>query len=124
MTESAHAGKTVHCRHPDDDSIEDPDQTELTFESHGQFVSSPRGDDRHGTPVESRFESSALRFDCPDCDAVRWVCPICSDHLDPSNDGAHKAPGWYYGEFTDSALACGNCNQEEAARQAREPTSR
>jgi rubredoxin len=124
MPESAHAGKTVHCRHPDDDSIEDPDPTELTFETHGQFVSNPRGDDRHGTPIERRFEASALRFDCPDCDAVRWVCPICSDHLRPDSSDVYHAPGWYYGKLTGDALACGNCNQEEAPRQHRGPVSR
>jgi len=122
MSDRPHAGKAVVCRHPDDDSIDNT--TELTFEEHGRFVSSPRGEDRHGTPVRSRFESSALRFNCPDCGVVRWVCPVCSDHLDPDDTGAHNAAGWFYGESTGDALACHNCNAKEAARQARQLTGR
>lgn len=112
----AHTGKQLTCRHPDDDSIDD--LTTLDFDRHGRYVQSPRGEDRHGTALRDRFEQSALRFDCPDCGATRWVCPVCSDHLkDDADRNAHRAAGWFYGESTGDALACHNCNAAEAARQ-------
>jgi len=116
---SAHETKSVTC-HAD---LGDGDvcDAELTFEDHATFVQSPRGEDRHGNDVRDRFESSAIRFDCPDCGASKWVCPVCTDHLleDPP-DHATATPGWFVGESTGDRIACHNCNQAESARQMRQ----
>jgi hypothetical protein len=113
----AHDGKVTTCHHPNDDDLDEP--TEVNFADHGSYVRSPHGKDRHGTDLRDRFDQSALRFDCPTCGVTTWVCPVCSDHLDPSVEDAHHAPGWFYGDSTGDALACHNCNSQEAARQER-----
>jgi hypothetical protein len=112
MTSSAHVGKTVVCSH--DDSPDIDDLTELTYEDNGRFVSTPRGEDHYGTDLRHRFESSALRFDCPDCDRTFWVCPVCSE---PDDSDDNSPAGWFVGESTGDQIACHNCNQAEAARQ-------
>lgn len=108
----AHAGKSVNCYGPLDDDDDNHDQRTLTYEENGRFVRSP--------PSDAGVESSALRFDCPECDRVVWVCPVCSEHLKDDADNPHHAPGWFYGDSTGEAIACHNCNAAEAARQSRE----
>lgn len=122
QNESPHAGKTVRCGTAlDDDGDPAPDDanpgkfpsvcdTELTFEEHGRYVSSLPGS------VRDRFQQSALRFDCPECGGVTWVCPVCSDEDD------NTPPGWFRGDSTGDQLACHNCNAQEAARQRQEPS--
>jgi len=105
MSESAHAGKTVHCRHPEDDVEE---ERTLTFEEHGQFHSS-------GFPRD-RFEAAGLKFTCPDCGHVFWLCPICSDEADRSPAGWIDSEN-ERGDFEQ--VPCHNCNGEEVARQRR-----
>jgi len=112
----AHKHKRIRCHGP----VAGPDGdcgTELNYADHGRYVKRPRGRDLRDQDLRDRFEQSALRFDCPDCGATLWTCPVCSDHLDPSVDGAHTAPGWYYGDSTGDALPCHNCNREEVVRQ-------
>lgn len=84
-------------------------EAELNEEDHGQFIRSPRGEDRHGTRLEDRFEMGCIRLTCPECGTVHHVCNMCHDE-----DGG---PGWYRGESTGDLLACDNCNAREAARQ-------
>lgn len=126
----AHSGKTVRCggeltdeegeplvreqelpdNHPDAPGTHEVVQrcdTILEYDEHGRYVSSPPAS------VRDRFESSALRFDCPDCGNTTWVCPVCSDEDDNS------PPGWFRGESTGEQIACHNCNAKEAARQSR-----
>jgi len=114
---SVHDPKEVTCHHRD--ALTAVDATTMSFRANGRYVSSPSGEDRHGNQLTDRFASSALRFDCPTCGATHWSCTVCSDHLDPDDPSAHPAPGWFYGDSTDAALACHNCNQAEAARQRR-----
>lgn len=77
----------------------------LTFEEHGSFVRSP--------PRDLGFESAALRFDCPECEQVHWMCPVCSDPDD------HSPAGWFRGESSGETLPCINCNQEEISARKR-----
>lgn len=109
MSQSAHAGKRVRCVAETGDTNEHGNpvlcETTLTFEEHGRFVrSDPRPDG---------FEAAALRFDCPECGAERWLCPVCSEQDENS------PPGWFRGESTGDLIACHNCNAAEAARQDR-----
>lgn len=106
-TDDPHAGKTVSCFGGQDG---DHDREELTFEKHGRFVSTPPGD------VRDRFESSALRFDCPECERTFWVCPVCSDESDRSPGGWIDSEN-ERGHFEQ--IPCHNCNQEEVAAQRR-----
>lgn len=123
MSKSAHAGMEINCHAERTDEEGEPILNDhgnpelcdavLNWNDHGRYVQHPRGEDRNGTRLEDRFEQSALRFDCPDCGAVHWRCPVCSD------EGG--APGWFRGESTGDMLACHNCNAKEAARQQRSP---
>lgn len=105
---STHNGKTVTCHGPLDDDAETHEGVTLTFEDHGRFVRSP--------PRSEGFESSALRFDCPECGRTVWVCPVCSDHLKDGAD-AYRAPGYFRGETSGEVIPCHNCNQSEVAAQ-------
>jgi len=109
MTESAHAGKTIRCPGHDDD--EQYCDTELTFPENGRFVSSPQAKE----PRE-RFQSSALRFDCPECGNTVWVCPICSE---PDDSDDNSPGGWFRGEDTGEQIPCHNCNQREIQERRR-----
>lgn len=111
---SEHNGKTVRCYHDtDDDSVDTREPTTLSFEEHGRFMRHLSGKDRFDTPLRERFESAALRFDCPTCGQQHYLCPICSDE-----DGTGP-PGWFRGESSGEMIACHNCNAAEAARQER-----
>lgn len=101
-------GQQLPENHPDAPGTQEVTQccdTELNYDEHGRFASSVPG------RVRDRFEASALRFDCPDCGNVTWMCPICSDQDD------NAPPGWFYGESTGEQIACHNCNATEAAMQ-------
>jgi len=107
----AHEGKTVRCggELATDEGDRSHCDKKLTFEEHGQFVSS-------GYPRD-RFEGAGLRWDCPDCGNVLWTCPICTD------DDDRSPAGWIdseneRGEFEQ--IPCHNCNAEEVARQRRQ----
>lgn len=104
MSESAHAGKTIRCPGHDDEQYCD---TELTFDNHGRFVSSPQADE-----PRKRFEASALRFDCPECENTVWVCPICSDEDD-------RSPGGWIDGSGNEPIPCHNCNQREIQERRR-----
>jgi hypothetical protein len=108
---SAHDGKTVRCYAMDDDG--NRCDSLVSFEEHGRYVSSLSGTDSHGTPLRDRFESGALRFQCPECGEVHYRCPVCTDPDDRS------PPGWFVGDSSGEQLACHNCNDRAATRQRR-----
>ena len=120
-SDSTHADSTLRCHGDVTDDDGEPIMndhghpqtcgTELTGEDHATFVRSPRGEDSHGQRLEDRFQQDALRWDCPDCGATLWTCPVCYDD--------RGGPGWFVGDSTGDMLACHNCNAQEAARQSR-----
>ena len=133
MSDSAHAGKAVRCSSvlTDDDGepiteehdVQDPNapdgatveveqrcDTELNFTDHGRFVSSPRGEAR------DRFEAAALKFTCPECGGVTYMCPICSE---PPDSDDNSPAGWFRGESTGEQIPCHNCNQREIQERRR-----
>lgn len=108
-----HAGLEVRCGGELTDDDGEPITNEygnqmrcdrtLEWADHGTYTKHP--------PRDSGFEAGALRFECPDCGNVTFVCNICS------NDDA--APGWFRTDSDGAPMPCHNCNQQEIEARIR-----
>lgn len=140
---STHDGKTVRCTatladdegeplteemqldaaHPDAPGTTEVPQDcgeRLTFEEHGRFERTLRGERRErfeSSARRERFESSALVFECPTCGGETAVCPVCSD---PDDD---SPGGWIDASDGGDPIPCHNCNQQEIAERRRRGTA-